>query len=359
MVKPKQLPSGSWRAQVYVGPELAGNKSGLISVTRDTEKECAYAALELELHYKQIAKDKSNLTVKEAMTLYISTYENTLSPATIRGYDIMSRNNMKGLWNYKLNQLTSNIIQREVDKELKTHAPKTVINMFSFLKTVLKAYRPNFKMDIKLPKEKPKLDPNLRRIKIDELLMAIKGTTIELAVLMAVWLGMRASEITALTWDMIDFENKLMYITKAVVRNKEHKFVEKDTNKTYDSTRTLQIPSYILELLIAQKEISTSERIYTLTSNAIAKRFTRILIKHNIPHIRFHDLRHLNASVMHKLRIPDKYAMERGGWATTHIMKKVYMHTFEDEREEVDNAIDEFFEYLISSRTSHDISHSN
>lgn len=36
----------------------------------------------------------------------------------------------------------------------------------------------------------------------------------------------------------------------------------------------------------------------------------------------FHDLRHLNASVMAALRIPDKYAQERGGWKSDKIMKK-------------------------------------
>ena len=46
----------------------------------------------------------------------------------------------------------------------------------------------------------------------------------------------------------------------------------------------------------------------------------------------FHDLRHLNASVMLMLGIPDKYAMERGGWATNTTLKNVYQHTFDEKR---------------------------
>jgi integrase len=42
-------------------------------------------------------------------------------------------------------------------------------------------------------------------------------------------------------------------------------------------------------------------------------RFKRLLEKNGLPHMTFHDLRHMNASVMAMLRIPDKYAMERGG----------------------------------------------
>ena len=38
-------------------------------------------------------------------------------------------------------------------------------------------------------------------------------------------------------------------------------------------------------------------------------------------HMTFHDLRHLSAIVMLMLNIPDKYAMERGGWLTNSILK--------------------------------------
>ena len=68
-------------------------------------------------------------------------------------------------------------------------------------------------------------------------------------------------------------------------------------------------------------------------------------------HIRFHDLRHLNASVMLALGIPDKYAMERGGWSSTSIMKSVYQHTFTAERQAVDDKIDSFFNEMMSGKT--------
>ena len=57
----------------------------------------------------------------------------------------------------------------------------------------------------------------------------------------------------------------------------------------------------------------------------------------------FHDLRHLNASVMLMLGVPDKYAMERGGWSTTSTLKSVYQETFSDERRAYDDRIDRYF----------------
>ena len=45
------------------------------------------------------------------------------------------------------------------------------------------------------------------------------------------------------------------------------------------------------------------------------------LQKAGIQHYRFHDLRHINASVMLALGIPNKYAEERMGHATDNMLK--------------------------------------
>jgi integrase len=60
-------------------------------------------------------------------------------------------------------------------------------------------------------------------------------------------------------------------------------------------------------------------------------------------HISFHDLRHINASVMAALGIPDLYAMQRGGWSNTATLKQVYQQTFDDERISADDKIDRYF----------------
>ena len=70
----------------------------------------------------------------------------------------------------------------------------------------------------------------------------------------------------------------------------------------------------------------------------------------------FHDLRHLNASVMALLRIPDKYAQDRGGWKTDYVMKKVYTQTFPEARVQVDDKIDNYFDNIISpEQTDYDV----
>ena len=49
------------------------------------------------------------------------------------------------------------------------------------------------------------------------------------------------------------------------------------------------------------------------------------------------------------LNVPDKYAMERGGWSTTHTLKSVYQHTFSDECKHVDSIINDFFDNALNT----------
>ncbi len=66
----------------------------------------------------------------------------------------------------------------------------------------------------------------------------------------------------------------------------------------------------------------------------------------------FHNLRHINTSVMAMLNISEKYAQERGGWKTPFVMKNVSMHTFSKERIAVDDKIDNFFEKTTTRITT-------
>ena len=65
--------------------------------------------------------------------------------------------------------------------------------------------------------------------------------------------------------------------------------------------------------------------------------------RYGLPRYRFHDLRHVQASVMLALGVPDKYAMERMGHASTNMLKTVYQHTMKSKSEEVADIVDTFF----------------
>lgn len=60
----------------------------------------------------------------------------------------------------------------------------------------------------------------------------------------------------------------------------------------------------------------------------------------------FHDLSHLNASVMALLRVPDKYAMEHGGWKTDKVIKSIHIRFLKNVKK-IDTVIDNYFETAI------------
>lgn len=355
MATAKKLPSGSWRVQVYAGKDAEG-KPQYRSFTRPTKKEAEYEALQWQLHYKEISRDSTAMTLAEAMDKYIKSKDGILSPSTIRGYDIIRREHLKGLLDTRLNRLTPAMVQEAINREAKpytdrhgkirTPSPKSVRNVHGLLSAVLTEYCPSLKLNTTLPQKQVAEQSVLEPEEIAALLRAVDGTEMEIPVLLAVWLCMRSSEITGLTWDCIDFDRGTVTVRQARVRNKDNQWVEKGT-KTTGSTRTVNAPQYIMNKLAAAKEASTTEHVVNIKGNCLYQRLKTILRNNDLPDIRFHDLRHTAASVMLMLNVPDKYAQKRGGWSTSSTMKTVYQHTIAAKRSAVDDAIDSYFVQLI------------
>ena len=164
----------------------------------------------------------------------------------------------------------------------------------------------------------------------------------ELPLLLAIWLGLRASEICGIKWDAIK-ENTL-HIKEAVVYTDEGN-VSKST-KTYSGNRKIDLPDYVLNLINAQPKVN--DYVIQLSGSAMYKRFTRMCEKQKLPHFRFHDLRHVNASIMLSMGIPDKYAMERMGHATNNMLKTVYQHTMSEKTQQINNQVNNYFFNLIA-----------
>ena len=163
----------------------------------------------------------------------------------------------------------------------------------------------------------------------------------ELPVLLALWLSLSMSEIRGLTVSAL--HDNVLYVEQVVVDVDGLPVVKKAT-KAYERTRKHRLPQEILRL-IEQTEAYRQGSGFLVTTNrqTLIKRFHRYLAAAGVPIITFHQLRHLNASVMLALGVPDLYAQERGGWSTDHTLKSVYQRTFSAERSRVDNLIDDFF----------------
>ena len=173
---------------------------------------------------------------------------------------------------------------------------------------------------------------------------ASTNTPLELPILLAAFMGLRRSEIIALKWDNIDFQNKKMTIDEATVLNIDNEPTTKNP-KSVSGQRTIDIPASVLDALNRHRT-DDNIQVVPLTGAAIYKRFKRLQKQLGMNDFRFHDLRHYNASVMLALGIPDKYAMERIGHASNAILRNVYQHTMKKKQSEFSSQLDDFFNQI-------------
>lgn len=360
MPKATKLKSGNWRVRVYSHDEIALDKNGAIiydengkpkkkkivkSFTAPTKKEALFLAAQFSLTKKET--NSVNITLLEALESYIELKSISLSPTTIRDYDITKRFAFQDIMHTKLSDLTEDKIQIAVNKEsqrfvsrLKKHpkkiSAKRLKNEYGLIRTVIHKYRKDLDFsEITLPKSAPNrhelIDP-------ETIIKITKGTDIELPVLLAMWLSFTASEILGLTKSR-SLDGNIITIREVVVLGKDG-MVRKDIAKNEFRNRSHVVPDYIMNLI---NQVD-GDVLVPISSKNLYYKWSRLLKLNHLPHMSFHDLRHVNASVMALLNIPDKYAQERGGWKTDHIMKSVYQQTFSTERKNVDEKINNFFE---------------
>ncbi len=324
--KPKQLPSGRWNIQVMVDGKR-------VSLTADTEKEAVAKAAAYKAGMAQKKKSPAAMTVGEAIDRYIESKDGVLSPSTVAGYKRIRKSALQELMPVKLPALTQEAVQRAVNRMAKEKSPKSVANAHGLLSAALAMFYPDMVLRTTLPQKKRYEVSIPSGDDVEAIMLAAKGTRDELPILLAVWLGLRMSEILGLKWE--DVEGNILHIRRALVDEGEK------TTKTYTSQRDLPLPEYIKDLL--EKFPHRGEHIFLFSRRALYCHFQSICKKAGVQHYRFHDLRHINASVMLALGVPNKYAQERMGHATDNMLKTVYQHTMSAEQAAVAQKVDDYF----------------
>lgn len=338
MATAKQLPSGSWRVRVY-----DKETKKYLSFTSSLPGKAGKNEAELMAHEFLLGRKKKKeqgKTVGECIDEYISLKENILSPTTISGYRKYKKTSLSELCDILIKDLTQQDVQSHVNKLSLTMSPKSVHNAHGLLSAVVRTYAP----DLILRTTLPKIPKKIKHIpEVEEVWRAIYKTEIELPCLLAMWCSFRMSEVRGLKKS--DIVDGIITVERTIV-NADNEHIEKDSTKTIESTRQIELPDYIISLINALPE--DQEYITLIKDHALYMRFTRQLQRKGVKHMSFHDLRHLNASIMLMLGIPDKYAMERGGWATNSTLKNVYQHTFSAERKAADKKINDYFNGILS-----------
>ena len=338
MAKARKLPSGRWRVQVY-DKETKKRKS----FTADTARKAQYLAIEWQEEQRE--SKVRGISIGEAIDLYIDGRVGVLSPSTIQGYRKIRECHISDEFaSIPLAKVSSAIVQDKIKNLSKSLSAKTVHNVSGLISGAISEIAPNIIISVSLPKIQKKF---IELPPVEDVVKAIQGTDIELSAMLAMWLSLSVSEIRGI--NVKNIKDNVLTVCETVVQV-DGVAVHKNATKAYERTRKLSIPPYIMSLI--EKTDAYKEGngyIETRSVTAIGCRFRRVLQKAGVAHMTFHQLRHMNASVMAVLNIPEKYAQERGGWKTPYTMKKVYQHTFSKERLAVDKTIDGFFEKIVKA----------
>ena len=330
MAKAKKLKSGNWRVLIFDSTDDNG-KRHYKSFTAVTKKEAEYMAAS----YKMNEKDSKNQTMfGVALENYISGRKNILSPTTIKYYKMLQKGRLHPLLNVSIADLSQSKIQNFINEISSELSPKSIRNIHGLISGVIHECDPGKALNTILP-EKRKPDINIPSDEdIKKLLDHIKDTSMEIPVLLAAFGPMRRGEICALRAE--DIDGNCIHIRSALALNEHNKWVRK-APKTASSNRTIVFPDFVIE------KLPRSGPVCSVSPHQITDAFPKILKKAGIKKFRFHDLRHYSASIQHAMGIPDKYVMQRGGWATDGVLKTVYQHTLEEQGKEVNSRINAYF----------------
>lgn len=153
---------------------------------------------------------------------------------------------------------------------------------------------------------------SLEEIKV--LLENVIDTDMEVPILLLVGLGLRRGEVLALRWEDVDLEKGKVYIRKNMIR--VNKQIMYKGHKTETSSREIELPATLLRLLQAERKRYVANKLRLgpefedndlvvcwedgkcINPDTLSQKFRRLIEKIGLKHIRLHDLRHTNATLM-------------------------------------------------------------
>ena len=177
---------------------------------------------------------------------------------------------------------------------------------------------------------------------LQDLFTALQGDELLPLVKITALYGLRRSELLGLQWDSIDFERKTMTIRHTV--SKVTEVVAKDKTKNASSRRTFPLTVEAEAIFRRAKELEQQNRAafgreyqenayvfkwadgHPYSPDYISHRFNRLLKKHELPHIRFHELRHSCASLLIDMGFTLKDVQEWLGHSDIKMTANIYAH---------------------------------
>ena len=192
--------------------------------------------------------------------------------------------------------------------------------------------------------------PKLKRYKakvydlemIHRLLDVAKGTEMYLPILLCVTAGLRRGELLALRWHNIDFKNNVLQVRSNMVRGEEDFIIK--SPKTEAGIRDIRVGSEVMAVLREERKRYLEDAIMQgigfqnlnfvihqkngapIRPDSMSQKWRRFLENNRLPSIRFHDLRHSNATALIQAGVNPRVVQQRLGHSDVNITLNTYTH---------------------------------
>ena len=312
--KPRRLKSGAWNIELRKEGE---------SITAATPEACIERARAVRVGFVKTEKPQPTLPFKTFLRSYIDAVSPVLSPSTISGYESIYKHRYQSFMEQDISDIDW---QAMINQDVTEVKPKTVRNDWGLVTAAFDfAGMPAPK--VKLPKV-PKPDRDFFDYEqIQIFLEAVKGRKCERACLLALH-SLRMSEILALTQSSI--VNGKIQVRGAVVRNKDNEYVLKEQNKTYASTRDVDVMIPRLAEIWPQE----GEQLEFQKHSSANSMLEDVCTKAGLPVLTMHELRHSFASLAYHLKWDVMTTCQVGGWNNADTVQRIYTHLAEKDKNE-------------------------
>lgn len=287
------------------------------------------------------------LTVAEASRQWLSAAKLRVKPSSYAHYENIIRNHiLPDLGTKYLTDMTTHQLNDFVFEKLQSGRLCGTGGLSArFVQDIMRVYHSIEQYAVQeyhirgthftMPKaEKKQLDvlSSEERKKLEQYLLQT-GLTIDLAILLCLFTGLRVGELCGLQWGDIDFENGTLSVKRTVQRVYRNGSSEVliGSPKSRTSVRTIPVPSFLLTLLEKKKR---QDFLYLITGKSkpaeprtMQYRFQKILKLCGIRKVPFHLLRHTYATDCIAHGFDAKTLSELLGHADASITLNRYVHS--------------------------------
>ena len=365
----KHRDDGRWEGRYTYYDEYGNQKRG--SVYAKTQGECRklLAAKVMEIDRTGTYKEPSSFTYREWFALWAESKSVNWKPNTKYNYcQKAEKYIMPKIGNRKLTEITAVMCQRLINSfttERKLN-PKTVKNLHSILHSSLEGavkaneIPHNPASGLELPRiTKPILHP-LMDDDIGILLKAADGSEYYDFIVVAIFTGMRISELIGLKWKDVSFKDRLITVSHQLQRSEDTGEYQSVTPKNgkprivpiaqsmvsvFKGIKSKQAERQLLagELWEGEGYVFTDELGHHYKQSTVQHHFKQIARSAGFDETRFHDLRHSCAILALQTGADIKSVSDMLGHYSTAFTMDVYGDVSESMKEQTRNTMERAF----------------